>query len=176
MAKGFEKEVRLAKLFLKAVLFVFLSLYKFKFKKMKNILRNVLAVVCGIIVGGVLNMGIIMVSSSIIPPPDGADLKTMEGLKEAMHLMQPKHFILPFLAHALGTFAGSLIAAVIVSKHKLKFALGIGAWFMIGGIMNIVMLPSPIWFTVVDLVGAYIPMGFVAGKLLEIKQQQQGAA
>jgi len=137
---------------------------------MNPIIRNILAVVAGIIIGGAVNMGIILISSSIIPPPEGADITTMEGLKASMHLMQPKHFIMPFLAHALGTLVGAYIAATIAVNHKLKFALAIGGWFLLGGIVNIFMLPSPIWFTVVDLAGAYIPMAYLGGKLATKKK------
>ena len=134
---------------------------------MNPILRNILAVIAGVIFGSVVNMGIIMVSGSIIPPPDGADVTTTEGLKASMHLFQPKNFIFPFLAHALGTFAGAVITAFVAPNHKMKFALGIGVVFLAGGITNIFMLPSPAWFTVVDLVGAYLPMGYLAGRLVE---------
>ncbi|EMG10421.1 hypothetical protein LEP1GSC151_5427 [Leptospira interrogans serovar Grippotyphosa str. LT2186] len=44
--------------------------------------------------------------------------------------------------------------------------MGIGFLFLIGGIANVMMLPSPLWFTVLDLVGAYLPMGYLAGTLL----------
>jgi hypothetical protein len=137
---------------------------------MNPILKNILAVIAGILIGGALNMGIIMISGSIIPPPDGADLTTMEGLKASMHLLQPKHFIMPFLAHALGTFSGALITATIAANHKMKFALGISLWFLLGGVINIFMLPSPTWFTILDLAGAYIPMGYLAGKLVVRKK------
>lgn len=137
---------------------------------MNPIIRNILAVVAGIIIGGAVNMGIILISSSIIPPPEGADITTMEGLKASMHLMQPKHFIMPFIAHALGTLVGAYIAATIAVNHKMKFALAIGGWFLLGGIVNIFMLPSPIWFTVVDLAGAYIPMAYLGGKLATKKK------
>ena len=90
----------------------------------------------------------------------------MEGLKAAMHLFQPKHFIMPFLAHALGTFAGAFLAGILAVNHKMIFALGIGIFFLIGGIASTFMLPSPIWFTVLDLAGAYIPMAFIAGRLV----------
>ena len=129
-------------------------------------IKNILAFVAGGILGSAMNMGIIMISGSIISPPDGADVTTMEGLKASMHLFQPKHFILPFLAHALGTFAGAFLAAIIAANHKMKFALGIGVFFLAGGITNTFMLPSPTWFTVLDLAGAYIPMAYFAGKLV----------
>ena len=128
---------------------------------MNPIIKNVLAVILGIFIGSFVNMGIIMISGSIIAPPDGADVSTMEGLKESIHLFQPKHYIFPFLAHALGTLIGAFIAALIAPNHKIKNALFIGVFFLIGGIVNIFMLPSPTWFIIVDLVGAYIPMAWL---------------
>ncbi|MFZ4798881.1 MAG: hypothetical protein ACOYMA_15380 [Bacteroidia bacterium] len=132
---------------------------------MNSILRNVIAVIVGCISGGALNMAIIMVSSSIIPPPAGADVTTMEGLTASMHLFTPINFLMPFLAHALGTLLGAYIAALIAASHKMIFGLVIGACFLVGGIMNIMMLPSPLWFSIVDIVGAYIPMGYLGAKL-----------
>jgi hypothetical protein len=132
---------------------------------MSPILRNILGVVAAVIIGGAANMGIILLSSSVIPPPEGADVTTMEGLQASMHLFEPKHFLMPFLAHAIGTLVGAYIAAFIATDKKMVFALGISAWFLLGGTINVFMLPSPMWFTVVDLVFAYLPMAYVAGKL-----------
>lgn len=132
---------------------------------MKVIIRNILAVVIGLIIGSIVNMAIIMISSSVIAPPEGADVTTAEGLKASMHLFQPKHFIMPFLAHALGTFVGSLLASLIAANHKMRFAFTVGIFFLFGGIANVVMLPSPLWFSILDIVGAYVPMVLIAGKI-----------
>lgn len=132
---------------------------------MNPILKNTIAVVAGIVVGSFVNMGIIMISGSIIPPPAGADVTTMEGLKESLHLFEPRHFIFPFLAHALGTLVGAFVAAKIAATYRITFAIIIGCVFLIGGITNVLMLPSPLWFTLLDLGGAYFPMGYLGGKL-----------
>ena len=137
---------------------------------MNPIFRNVIAVVAGAILGSAVNMSIIMVSGSIIPPPAGADVTTAEGLKASMHLFRPEHFLMPFLAHAFGTFAGAYLAAVIAASYKTVFAYVIGVLFLAGGIANVLILPSPVWFTVLDLGGAYIPMAYFAGKLAVKKQ------
>lgn len=137
---------------------------------MNSTVRNVFSVIAGVILGSAVNMGIIMVSGSIIPPPEGVDMTTMEGLKESMHLLEPHHFILPFVAHALGTLTGAWITVKMVTNYKMKFALSIGIFFLIGGTMNTFMLPSPIWFTVLDLAGAYIPMAWIGWKLAEKKE------
>ena len=110
-------------------------------------------------------MGILMMSGSVIPPPEGADSTSMEGLKASMHLMQPKHFLFPFLAHAIGTFAGAALTAVLAATYKMRMAMLVGVLFLIGGSANVFMLPSPMWFNVLDLVGAYLPMAWIAGKL-----------
>ena len=132
---------------------------------MNPILRNILAVLAGIVGGSAVNMGLIMVSGSIIPPPEGVDPASMESLKASMHLFEAQHFIFPFLAHALGTFAGAFLAALIAASHKMKFALAMGVFFLIGGIANTFMLPSPTWFTILDLVAAYIPTAWLGGTI-----------
>ncbi|MFN3405289.1 MAG: hypothetical protein ACK40G_14410 [Cytophagaceae bacterium] len=132
---------------------------------MKPILKNILAILAGFIFGSIVNMGIIMLSGHVIPPPEGADVTTMEGLAATMHLFQPKHFIFPFLAHALGTFAGAFLAAKIASNRKLTYGMVVGVLFLAGGSVNVVMLPSPLWFTILDLTVAYLPMAYFGGKL-----------
>ena len=132
---------------------------------MNPTVKNILAVIAGCIVGGVVNMEIVMQSSSIVPPPPGADMTTTEGLKAAMHLMKPIHFLMPFLAHALGTLAGAFLTALIAASNKMRLALAIGVFFLLGGIASVVMLPSPLWFTLTDLGLAYIPMAYLSGRL-----------
>ncbi len=132
---------------------------------MNLIVKNIVAVVAGLIVGSIVNMAIVMVSGSIIPPPPGGDITTMEGLKATMHLFQPRNFIFPFLAHAIGTLVGALVTVKIAATSKLLMAMTIGLFFLVGGIINSIMLGGPAWFTAVDLIIAYIPMAYLAWKL-----------
>jgi hypothetical protein len=111
-----------------------------------------------------------MISGSVIPPPEGADVTTMEGLRESIHLFRPRHFLMPFLAHALGTFAGAYLTAKVALSHQLKCALIIGVLFLAGGITNVYLLPSPLWFSLIDILGAYIPMAYLAGIFATKKQ------
>lgn len=132
-----------------------------------KIIRNILAVIVGIVVGSLVNMTIIMISGALIPPPDGADMTTTEGIKAAMPLMEFRHFIMPFLAHALGTLVGAFLAALVAATHQLNMARIIGVVFLIGGIMMVVQIPStPLWFKITDLVLAYIPMACIGGRLV----------
>lgn len=131
---------------------------------MNPVLKNILAVIAGLVLGSIANMAVLMASNNIIPLPAGADNSTPEALKATIHLFEPKHFIFPFLAHAIGTFVGAYICARIAS-HKMLLAMFIGLFFLAGGIYMVTILPSPIWFTIVDLAGAYLPVAYFAGKI-----------
>lgn len=129
---------------------------------MKTTIRNIAAIVLGLVVGGAVNMALIIVAPSIVPPPEGVDVTSMESLSESMHLFEPRHFLFPFLAHALGTFVGALLAYFVAASHRTYITLGIGVFFLFGGITNVFMLPAPAWFNALDLVAAYVPMAALA--------------
>ena len=132
---------------------------------MKGIVKNILGVIVGLFIGGAANMGVIMISGSIIPLPEGIDPANMESLVANFHLFKPLNFLMPFLAHALGTFVATFLAAKIVAAHQMKFALVIGVVFLMEGIQMASLLPAPIWFDIVDLGFAYIPMAILGCKL-----------
>lgn len=132
---------------------------------MHPIVKNILAVVAGLLIGSTINMSLIMVSGNIIPPPAGADVTTVEGLKASIHLFTPINFLFPFLAHALGTLAGSLVAARFAATGRLIAALTVGFFFLAGGSANVLMLPSPLWFVITDLGLAYLPMAYIGYRL-----------
>ena len=137
---------------------------------MNPIVRNVLAVITGVVIGSVVNMGLINIGQFVVPLPAGADVTTMEGLRDSMKLFTPVHFLFPFLAHALGTLTGAFIAAKVAASHHIKFAIGIGVFFQTGGITMVSMLGGPMWFNVADLQLAYLPMGYLGGILARGKQ------
>lgn len=128
---------------------------------MHNLPRTVLALVVGLAIGGGVNMALILAGPSLIPPPSGVDMTTTEGLQAGIHLLEPKHFVMPFLAHALGTLVGALVGALIAGANRSLVAYAIGGLFFCGGVAASMMIPAPAWFIVLDLVAAYLPMAWL---------------
>ena len=124
--------------------------------------RNVLAVVVGFVAGSAANMALVNVGPSIIPPPEGVDVRDAECLAKSIHLFEPRHFVMPFLAHAVGTFAGAFVACWIAATRKALMAYLVGVLFLCAGIAVSFMIPAPTWFIALDLVGAYLPMAWLA--------------
>lgn len=132
---------------------------------MKTILLNILAVIVGWLVGCVVNMGIITIGPYVVPMPQGSDVSTMEGLREAMTLFSPLNFLCPWLAHALGTLVGALVAAKSAASGKLICAMVVGALFLLGGMTMVYLVGGPLWFIAADLLLAYLPMAWLGAKL-----------
>ncbi len=130
---------------------------------MNPVLRNIIAVVVGLIAGSIVNMGLVNLGPSIIALPPGADVSTTEGLRESMKLFAPANFVFPFLAHALGTFTSAFIATKLAVSHKMKIVVGIGVFSLIGGITAVRMFGGPLWFKALDLGLAYIPTALLGG-------------
>ena len=102
------------------------------------IIRNIFGFLIGLVVGGVVNMGLIVLGPSIIPPPQGVDVTDPEALSASMHLFEARHFIFPFIAHASGTFVGSVTAFFIAGSHRTQISYIVGAaFFAVIGLLSI---------------------------------------
>jgi hypothetical protein len=137
---------------------------------MAKVLRLLLAVLLGFVVGSLVNGGLILLSGKVIPPPAGADVATTEGLKASLHLFQAKHFIFPFLAHALGTLSGAFVAGLLAPRRSALPAYTVGGLFLLGGVASVLMLPAPAWFSTLDLVLAYLPAAWLGQELTALIQ------
>lgn len=133
---------------------------------MGRIVRHILAVVVGLFAGSLVNMGLIQLGTGLVPPPAGADVGTIEGLQAALPLFEPRHFLFPFLAHALGTLAGAIVATLLAPGRSAGPAWAVGVLFLCAGIANVFLLPGPLWFDVLDLVCAYLPMAWLGQRMV----------
>lgn len=140
---------------------------------MPKLLRNALALLAGIVVGGVVNMALVTISPALIPPPAGVDVTDTESLSKAIHLFEPRHFIMPLLAHAVGTFVGALAAYLVAATYKAQFAYVIGVLYLCGGVAACFLIPAPTWFMALDLLVAYLPMAWLA---IEIGTRMKAAS
>ena len=132
---------------------------------MNTAARNTLAFIAGFIALAAAKYVATKAGNAVIPPPAGADLSTIESFKAAIPLYEARHWIPAFFEHAVGSMAGGAVAALVAASHRMRLALGIGALHMVGGIAAALMLPIPIWVTVVDLVAMYLPMAWIGAKL-----------
>ncbi len=129
---------------------------------MAPILRNILAVVAGFAACLALNGLLLGLLMKLIAPPEGFNPE----VPETYALLEARHFLAPFLAHALPSLIGGAIAALIAASRKAALALVVGALHLLGGIAAAFLIPAPAWFVALDLVVAYLPMAWIGGRMV----------
>jgi hypothetical protein len=128
------------------------------------VLRAIAGVFAGLIAGAALNMGIIYAGAALLPPPEGVDVGNIESINANIDKCAVVDMMVPFAAHALGTLLGAFVAAMIAvtARARLRVSLVVGCLFLILGIEAVRMIPNaPLWFDVLDLGLAYIPMALL---------------
>lgn len=133
---------------------------------MSPLVRTIVFVIVGWLVGSVVNIAFVQLGPMIVEPPAGADMSTPAGINAAMPMFSLQHFIFPFLAHAVGALVGAYVATRWSRATTPTPALIVAFLFFLGGIAAVYMLPNtPMWYIVTDLVLAYFPMGMLGYKL-----------
>jgi hypothetical protein len=131
-----------------------------------HILKRTIVILLSIFIGAQVNGAFLTLGTNLIPPPEGCNLNTMDGLKAAVPFLEAKHYLFPFLAHAIGTLVSAVLITRFLKSQQFVFAMMAGILFLIAGISMVIMLPgTPIWFILLDLIGAYIPMAYLGYKL-----------
>lgn len=141
----------------------------------RKVVRNFCAVVVGLILGGSVNMAIVTLGPVVIPLPDGVDILDSSKFAENLQKLEPQNFLAPWLAHALGTWVGAFAAAKLSVDRGWFLAVVVSCVFLMGGVTMIVGYGGPLWFAVIDLVFAYLPMGFFGAKVA-LKRRSQDVA
>ena len=136
-----------------------------------HILKRTIVIFLSVFIGAQVNGAILTLGSNLIPAPAGFDLNTIDGLKSAVPFLEAKHYLFPFLAHAIGTLISALLITRFLTSQQLVFSMMAGILFLLGGVFMVIMLPgTPIWFVLLDLIVAYVPMAYLAYKIAYKRQ------
>ena len=132
---------------------------------MSTLLRNIIAVIVGLVACMEVNGILIGMGGVVIVLPEGVNPNDAKSIADNIHRYEAKHFVFPFLAHGLGSLFGAFLTALIAASRKMTLALVIGGVHMLGGIFMTVLIPAPVWFIALDLGVAYLPAALIGGKL-----------
>ena len=125
---------------------------------MNKTLKNIAIVILGIIIGMIVNIGIIILGGAIFPLPE--NFEPMNAINWDF-----KYFIFPFLAHSIGTLSGAFLVSNLSKKSSIILPLIVGVYFLSGGIYMVTILPAPTWFVLLDIILGYIPMALLGWKI-----------
>tara|TARA_E500000331_G_C17272751_1_gene720067 strand:+ start:5179 stop:5571 length:393 start_codon:yes stop_codon:yes gene_type:complete len=124
--------------------------------------RNILAVLAGIIVGNLAIMGLHYLGMYFYPLPEGTNMDDMNAIAEYVKIASLGSLLMVMIAHIGGTFIAGIAAAMLSKKMYVSYI--IGGFFTIMGIWNLYLLPHPIWFNLEAIL--YLPAAIYGFKLI----------
>ena len=129
-------------------------------------IRKILAVLIAVVAGSVFNMTIVTLSHTVYPLPEGIDPNDFDAFRAHVEAngMPTGAMLMVLVAHAGGSFVSGLLCGLIAKRSWYVAAVALGLLWMCGGIAMLMMLPSPIWFAVADVV-LYVPAALLGVRL-----------
>jgi len=110
--------------------------------------RNILAVIAGLVVGMVVNIAFVMVNLALFPMPEGTDMNDPTAFAGYVETLPATAFILVLAAHLGQSFVGGWVAARLGASRPVLLALIVGVFTLLGGIANAMQVPMPAWMYV----------------------------
>lgn len=124
-------------------------------------MRNLLAVILGVIVAGFAVMGVESLGHSLYPPPAGLSPEDPKAIAAYIKAAPFLALVFPLLAWATGAFAGGAIAAYAAAGRRTRrFGTIVGLIFLMMAAMTMWMIPHPLWFMLAAPFACLIPGWF----------------
>ena len=114
-------------------------------------LRRILAVVLGLIVGSICITVVEKIGHYLCPPPTQAAAGDMEALKVYINDAPFMALFIIILAYALAAVISGFTASKISNNEKPAAAVICGIIFLLMTIYMMVSLPTPIWFWILGI-------------------------
>ena len=126
-------------------------------------IRNVVAVVVGLVAGMAVNMALVTLDVALYPMPEGVDFSDAEGVAAYMGTLPLAALLIVLAAHLSQAFVGAWVAARISSNQPMVVAMIVGTLTLVGGVVNMKSIPMPTWMMVEFLL--YMPLAYAAGRM-----------
>lgn len=113
-------------------------------------MKPVIATIVGIVVAGVAVWVFELLGHLIVPIGKEINISSPEEIREIMFKIPVKSLIAVVVAHGLGLLAGLFTAHKIDGSTKMPLYAVTGIMLLFT-VINLVMIPHPIWFTIADI-------------------------
>lgn len=132
-------------------------------------MNKILAVVAGIITGLIVVFLGEMVTHILFPPPPGIDFTNQEAVMKMISELPASAFIVLMAIWGISAFVGGLITGLIAKESWKTLSLITGGLLLVGAILNMFMVPHPIWVNVITVI-MYLPLAYLGGKMVNKKE------
>jgi hypothetical protein len=135
---------------------------------MKKVLIAIAAVIAGVIAGSIAISLVEWIGHKMYPVMDSIDPANQEALKTIIASLPIGALLMILLGWAIGALVAGMVTTLIIRQNALRPALYAGGVLMAAGIINLFLIPSPVWFMVATVL-LFLPAAWLGHKLVARK-------
>ncbi|GLR15571.1 hypothetical protein [Portibacter lacus] len=133
----------------------------------KLIVNRIFSILSGVVAGAIV-IGILeRVSNSMHPYPENLDPTDLDAVANHISSLPMSAFITVLFAHAIGALVGGFIASKMAKVQKRSAALFVGLILLVAGVLNLVSIPHPLWFSIADVI-IYTPFALLGNEVRKL--------
>ena len=128
------------------------------------LMRQILGVIAGVVVGGLIVFCVELVGHSLFPTPPGIDLSNPDDVKRLIATLPTGALVMVLVGWALGSLAGAWTANRIARTPMAGWI--VGGLFVLMTAYNFTVIPHPMWMMAVGIAIPFV-MAWVASRMTE---------
>jgi hypothetical protein len=118
--------------------------------------KNIGAGIVGIIIAGLLVWLVEMLGHTVYPPPTDLNFADPDAMRAYIDMLPLGALLFVAAAWFIGTLGGTFAACKIGDAKPLVFAGVVGGLMLIATAANLIMIPHPLWFSILGIVGIIV--------------------
>jgi hypothetical protein len=118
-------------------------------------LKKIFAGVAGIVVAGTLVWGVETIGHTIWPTPADLDVGNTDVMRAYIDTLPLGALLTVAIAWCIGSLGGTFVACRIGTARPLVYALIVGGMMFAGASFNLTIIPHPIWFSILGILGIF---------------------
>jgi len=118
--------------------------------------KKTLSVIVGVLIASIIFTLFEYIGTLMYPFPKDMNMESESAMKDYIAALPALALIIILVGYAVGSFIAGLVIGKIAKSPLKKLPLIAGTILTIGAIANLYMIPSPIWFMIINII-LYIP-------------------
>lgn len=118
--------------------------------------KNIAAGVAGVIIAMALVWLIEAIGHSVYPAPPDLNFSDRDVMRAYLTTLPFAAFLFVGGAWFLGTLGGTIVACKTGDAKPITYAIVIGGLMLIATAANLIMIPHPLWFSILGVIGILV--------------------
>jgi hypothetical protein len=119
-------------------------------------LRNVAAIVAGLVTAYLSIKLIDKLGHMVYPPPAGLDFSDPEAIRPYLATLPIGAFLFIWASSVVAAFVGTLVAGFAGTARPAILAAAVGGVVFAATIANFIWIPHPLWLSLATLIGIVV--------------------